>query len=285
MKTLFTDIRKNIIAPKFIFGVVLILLLCLLSDAPTVSARNPMSVFDEIVRMRRSLWIDNGSNFCNLNIIYNFNNSTWYPIILPVVSSFPAVYSFYDEWFSDNYFMTLPRYGYKKYAFSKTISSFISGVCVFLGGLLLFSLVVTIVFPHQNEYENVNFYYLQSYKTFGGIITAKIINNCVLCGLYSVISMIICLIVKEKFFTLSFIMVIQYFSWQIHVKFSHYFFEHNLDMLKYDIFFPDQHDNLYNLMPNYNISFWWYICYAFVVVVLIMLCIYFIIRRRYRNAS
>lgn len=285
MKVLFTDIKKSIISPKFLFGVILILLLCLLSDAPSVSSRNPMSVLDEIVRMRRSVWLEKGSAFCNLNIIYNFNSSVWYPIVLPVITAFPAVYSFCDEWFSDNYFMTLSRCGYKKYAFSKTVSSFFSGVCIFLGGLLLFSLIAYAIFPQQNEYRNVDLYF-GNYRTFGESLVIKIINNSVLCGLYSVISMTICLILRDKFFTLSFLMVIQYFSTKLDIKFQTYQMEHNNpNMMKYRILFPDQHDNLYSLLPSYGISFYWYLYFALAVMFIIMLCIYFIIRRRYKNAS
>lgn len=285
MKVLFIDIKKSIISPKFLFGVILILLLCLLSDAPSVSSRNPMSVLDEIVRMRRSVWLEKGSGFCNLNIIYNFNRSVWYPIVLPVIAAFPAVYSFCDEWFGENYFMTLSRCGYKKYAFSKTVSSFFSGFCMFLGGLLLFSLISFVIFPQQSEYKNMNLHF-ENYRTFEEIIVSKIINNAVLCGLYSVVSMMICLILRDKFFTLSLLMVIQYFSTKLDVKFQNYQMEHNTPhMLKYRILFPDQHGNLYSLLPSYGIPFYWYLCFVLVVMICVMYCIYFIIRRRYKNAS
>ena len=60
MKAFWVDLKKNILSPNFIISVLLMALLCLLADAPTVSAREPLSILDEIVKMRKEIWLEKG---------------------------------------------------------------------------------------------------------------------------------------------------------------------------------------------------------------------------------
>ena len=62
MKAFWVDLKKNILSPNFIISVLLMALLCLLADAPTVSAREPLSILDEIVKMRKEIWLEKEAN-------------------------------------------------------------------------------------------------------------------------------------------------------------------------------------------------------------------------------
>lgn len=215
-----SDIKKNIYSPKFLISIFLVFLLCLLSDAPSVSARVPLSVLDEIVKMRREIWLEKGVKFSAPSIFFGFDYSIWYSVILPVIAAFPVIYNFSDEWFGDNYIMTLSRSGYKKYTIGKFLSAFITGFMTAILGLLLFGITVSLIFPSVNEFANAEQLYLNgAYAEPAKAIAAKVINNSLICGFYAVFAIFLCLIIKDKFFSLSVLMVINYFSMKLEIKF------------------------------------------------------------------
>lgn len=283
-----SDIKKNIYSPKFLISIFLVFLLCLLSDAPSVSARVPLSVLDEIVKMRREIWLEKGIRFSAPSVFFGFDYSIWYSVILPVIAAFPVIYNFSDEWFGDNYIMTLSRSGYKKYTIGKFLSAFITGFMTAILGLLLFGITVSLIFPSVNEFANAEQLYLNgAYAEPAKAIAAKVINNSLICGFYAVSAIFLCLIIKDKFFSLSVLMVINYFSMKLEIKFMNSeAFLNNEEIRWLRIFFPNCQKDMYYFFPDYfNISF----CYYIPIVVLLCLGIsvisFYLIKRRYRYGS
>ncbi len=283
-----SDIKKNIYSPKFLISIFLVFLLCLLSDAPSVSARVPLSVLDEIVKMRREIWLEKGIRFSAPSVFFGFDYSIWYSVILPVIAAFPVIYNFSDEWFGDNYIMTLSRSGYKKYTIGKFLSAFITGFMTAILGLLLFGITVSLIFPSVNEFANAEQLYLNgAYAEPAKAIAAKVINNSLICGFYAVFAIFLCLIIKDKFFSLSVLMVINYFSMKLEIKFMNSeAFLNNEEIRWLRIFFPNCQKDMYYFFPDYfNISF----CYYIPIVVLLCLGIsvisFYLIKRRYRYGS
>lgn len=283
-----SDIKKNIYSPKFLISIFLVFLLYLLSDAPSVSARVPLSVLDEIVKMRREIWLEKGIRFSAPSVFFGFDYSIWYSVILPVIAAFPVIYNFSDEWFGDNYIMTLSRSGYKKYTIGKFLSAFITGFMTAILGLLLFGITVSLIFPSVNEFANAEQLYLNgAYAEPAKAIAAKVINNSLICGFYAVFAIFLCLIIKDKFFSLSVLMVINYFSMKLEIKFMNSeAFLNNEEIRWLRIFFPNCQKDMYYFFPDYfDISF----CYYIPIVVLLCLGIsvisFYLIKRRYRYGS
>lgn len=287
MRVFITELKKNIISLRFVMSVLLLFLLCLMADAPSAMERVPLSILDEIVKFRRDYWIEKGSAFCSESVLAQFDNSIWYSIILPVIAAFPVVYGFYDEWFGDYYIFTLPKAGYKKYAFGKFSAAFCTGLLTAVCGILIFAAVVFIIFPSTNEYSQADWYtYADIYSKPCEMIIAKIINNAVLCGFYALSSLLIVLIIKDKFFTLSLFMVINYFSMKSGTKFlnSSKFLEGNNRAFR--ILFPHWQGNNYYLLPeDLKVSFYLYIPFILFICLIFNVISYFIIKRRYRYAS
>ena len=283
-----SDIKKNIYSPKFLISIFLVFLLYLLSDAPSVSARVPLSVLDEIVKMRREIWLEKGIRFSAPSVFFGFDYSIWYSVILPVIAAFPVIYNFSDEWFGDNYIMMLSRSGYKKYTIGKFLSAFITGFMTAILGLLLFGITVSLIFPSVNEFANAEQLYLNgAYAEPAKAIAAKVINNSLICGFYAVFAIFLCLIIKDKFFSLSVLMVINYFSMKLEIKFMNSeAFLNNEEIRWLRIFFPNCQKDMYYFFPDYfDISF----CYYIPIVVLLCLGIsvisFYLIKRRYRYGS
>lgn len=287
MKAFFVDLKKNIFSPKFIISILLMVLLCLLADAPTVSAREPLSIFDEIIKMRKEIWFDKGTDFSSIAISYRFDNSLWYNIVLPIIAAFPVVYNFSDEWFGDNYIMTLSRCGYKKYTFAKFSAAFITGFLIAAIGIAMFGIIICGIFPSLNEFgEGASWYYDSAYKSAGYAVAAKIINNSLVCGIYAFLALFICLVLKDKFFTLSIFMVINYFSTKLDVKFMNTVSLADSKNRALRALFPSNQTLVYSILPNeLNISFYWYIAIVFVMYAVITIISFLLIKRRYKYAS
>jgi len=272
------DLRKNILSPKFLFSSVLFTLLCLLADAPSVTAREPFSVLDEIVKNRKAVWISKGDAFSAVNVFLGFDNSLWYIVVLPVIAAFPIVYNFSDEWFSDSYIMSLSRCGYKKYILSKLAAAFFTGVAAVLLGILMFGIVVFNVFPSAEEAGGGSI----DYK----FIVSKVVNNAVVCGFYALLSVFFCLLLRDKFLTLSIFLVINYFSMKLDTR---YYNSTDMSIEKNRvkrIFFPDCQTQLYDLIPNnMHISFYWYLPAISALSFLICGLCFFMVKRRYKNAT
>ena len=283
-----SDIKKNIYSPKFLISIFLVFLLCLLSDAPSVSARVPLSVLDEIVKMRREIWLEKGIRFSAPSVFFGFDYSIWYSVILPVIAAFPVIYNFSDEWFGDNYIMTLSRSGYKKYTIGKFLSAFITGFMTSILGLLLFGITVSLIFPSVNEFANAEQLYLNgAYAEPAKAIAAKVINNSLICGFYAVFAIFLCLIIKDKFFSLSVLMVINYFSMKLEIKFMNSeAFLNNEEIRWLRIFFPNCQKDMYYFFPDYfDISFYYYIPIVVSLCFGISAISFYIIKRRYRYGS
>ncbi|MCM1228255.1 MAG: hypothetical protein NC320_12705 [Clostridium sp.] len=287
MNAFLVDLRKNVVSPKFLISVLLMTMLCLMADAPQVSAREPLSVFDEIVKMRKEIWLDKGIDFSSASIFYQFDNSLWYSIVLPIIAAFPIVYNFSDEWFGDNYIMTLSRCGYKKYTFSKLSVAFITGFLVAVVGIAVFGIIVTFIFPSANDFiDGGSWNYDYAYTSPLYAMTAKVFNNAIVCGTYAFMAIFICLILKDKFFTLSIFMVINYFSMKLNIKFSNSVSLSNSKSRAIKALFPDDQINIYSIFPNeLHISFYWYAAIILVIYLIITTVSFFLIKRRYTHAS
>lgn len=287
MKSFMVDLKKNILSPNFIISILLMTFLCLLADAPNVSAREPLSVFDEIVKMRRAIWLDKGTDFSSISIFYHFDNSLWFNIVLPIIAAFTVVYHFSDEWFGDNYILTLYRSGYKKYTFAKLSAAFITGFLVALIGLSIFGLIILNVFPSINEFGDGAFWYYDSaYSSAYSAVIAKIINTSSVCGAYAFLSLFVCLLLKDKFFTLSLFMVVNYFSVKLDVKFMNSVSLADSKNRALRGFFPNNQTLLYSIIPNeFNISFYWYLGVVWLLFIVTTILSFLIIRRRYKYAS
>lgn len=283
-----SDIKKNIYSPKFLISIFLVFLLCLLSDAPSVSARVPLSVLDEIVKMRREIWLEKGIRFSAPSVFFGFDYSIWYSVILPVIAAFPVIYNFSDEWFGDNYIMTLSKSGYKKYTIGKFLSAFITGFMTSILGLLLFGITVSLIFPSVNEFANAEQLYLNgAYAEPAKAIASKVLNNSLICGFYAVSAIFLCLIIKDKFFSLSVLMVINYFSMKLEIKFyNSELFMNNEEIRWLRIFFPNCQKDMYYFFPDYfDISFYYYIPIVVLLCLGISVISFYLIKRRYRYGS
>lgn len=287
MNMFIVDLKKYIASSKFFIGIIIMVLLCLLANAPLVSARDPLSVMDEIVRMRKDVWLDQGTQFCFENIWFNFDNSLWYVIVLPIIAAFPVVYTFSDEWFGDNYIMTLSRCGYGKYTFSKCASAFATGFLTAACGIAVFGIITAGVFPSLSDFgDGEKLLYDHAYNSFWHSMLAKAVNHALVCGIYACAAVLVCLILKDKFFTLSIFMVINYFSKKLEIK---YMLTKDMSVEKnraLRALFPSCQTSLHSVIPdNMHISFYWYALFTAVFCTFIGVLSYFIIRRRYKYAA
>jgi hypothetical protein len=145
-------------------------------------------------------------------VLLNLADQQWFPVILPVIAGLPAVYAFYDEWFGGYYYLSISRQSRKSYWVAKGISAGLSGGLAVLGGICLYGLLLTLRLPSIRAVSDSG-QYLELYGGYGamcGMIRSMIWNTVAVSMLFSLVSLILVVLLREKFLPLTIPMMLQY---------------------------------------------------------------------------
>jgi hypothetical protein len=189
-----------------------------------------MTILEELLRFRKSYWVKNGYCYSSYAMALNFSESVWFPIVLPILATFPALSIFIEEWLDGKYYMTSYRYGNRfKYSLIKSIASNILSTLAVILGVFLYFGIVSIVFPSFKEYstvlENDTFYYKIEYYNYigdqtrplGRILTLLVkVLSCSLVGtIFPIVSIVLYILLKDRFLALSIPMIANYVSYKV----------------------------------------------------------------------
>lgn len=152
MKTLnciLGELKKVILSPYFLIGVIALALMCFTSSAYTdYSNMNQISIF-EMVTM---LGTDKAQGYeFSAQYVCSRGFGTWAVQFLSIIVAFPFVKVLCEERrFSEKRYI-ISRMGKVRYCLSKFLSAIISGAVLCALGFLLFSATVYAIFPKPNE--------------------------------------------------------------------------------------------------------------------------------------
>ena len=152
MKTLnciLAELKKVILSPYFLIGVIAFALMCFTSSAYTdYSNMNQISIF-EMVTM---LGTDKAQGYeFSAQYVCSRGFGTWAVQFLSIIVAFPFVKVLCEERrFSEKRYI-ISRMGKLRYCLSKFLSAIISGAVLCALGFLLFSAAVYAIFPKPNE--------------------------------------------------------------------------------------------------------------------------------------
>lgn len=148
MKTLnciFSELKKVILSPYFLIGIIAFALMCFTSSAYTEHSNNrEMSIFE----MMTMLGTDKAQSY-EFSALYVCSRGfgTWIVQFLCIIVAFPFVKVLCDERrFSEKRYI-ICRMGKLRYCLSKFLCAIISGALLCALGFLLFSAAVNIIFP------------------------------------------------------------------------------------------------------------------------------------------
>ena len=150
-RSLKCDFNKTLISASFLAAILVTFLLCFTEDV-YVDASNmrKFSVLEALFKFDRA-FMENRSDFCSLTV-FKSAFSGYSAMFLPILASFPFVFSQSAERNSGNIRFSIFRAKRLKYYFSKFLCGVISGgICVLLG-VALFGIFSFFAFPGIGYY-------------------------------------------------------------------------------------------------------------------------------------
>lgn len=152
MKTLnciLTELKKVILSPYFLIGIIAFALMCFTSSAYTdYSNMKQISIFEMITM----LGTEQAQTYeFSAQYVCSHGFGTWVVQFLSIIVAFPFVKALCDERrFSEKRYI-ICRTGKLRYCLSKFISAIFAGAFLCALGYLLFSAAVYAIFPKPNE--------------------------------------------------------------------------------------------------------------------------------------
>lgn len=155
IRTIKCDFNKTLISSGFLAAIFVTFLLCFTEDVYIdTSTMQAFSVFEALFKFDRT-FMESNPSFYSLTVF----KSTLYgysAMFLPILASFPFVFSQSAERNSGNIRFSIFRAKRLKYYFSKFICGVLSGgICVMLG-VMLFGIFSFFAFPSLECYPNLN---------------------------------------------------------------------------------------------------------------------------------
>jgi len=159
IKPLKCDFSKTLISTGFLAAVIVTFLLCFTESVYVdTSDMRSFSAFESLFRFKRS-FMESQTSFCSLSV-YKSALGGYSAMFLPILASFPFVFSQSTERNSGNIRFSIFRKSRLKYYCSKFVCAALSGgICVMLG-VLLFGIFSFIAFPGLRHYQylDLSFY-------------------------------------------------------------------------------------------------------------------------------
>ena len=154
IKSLKCDFQKTLISAGFLAAILVTFLLCFTEDVYVdTSDMRKFSALEALFKFNRA-FMESKSSFCSLSV-FKSALSGYSAMFLPILASFPFVFSQSAERNSDNIRFSIFRAKRLKYYFSKFFCGVISGgICVLLG-VALFGIFSFFAFPRLECYPDL----------------------------------------------------------------------------------------------------------------------------------
>lgn len=206
MNIILTNFKK-ILNVRTLFSVLAITLLCFFSHTLNSDQTAPPTFLE----LTADALFKGKCNITRQEIISDFDLSYWFYTVLPVILSMPAVSDLYEEWFGGGFYLNVHRQQIFKYSVSKCAVYSVTAAASFLIGVGLFCAVISAVFPNaadarlEWEYPNGFFAYM----------LPRLLNAAAAAAICPLITVIILILIKEKFLALSIPMLANYMTAQL----------------------------------------------------------------------
>ena len=209
--------------PGFYAAAVLIFALAVIGPSLDLSGKNysiPVVLFDP--KLYKAALED--INCCSDLVAARFDFHTLFTILLPIIASFPALKTFLQH--NDAIRRTvLIRTSKRSYKAGIFVTTFLSGMVISFIGIMLYVITAFSAFPPISSFGNAEL--TEMYGGASGLMAdlfKKTANFCVVAGIFSVFTIIVCAAVRDKFFSLTLPVMIQYISMKIYIFYSNWLF-------------------------------------------------------------
>lgn len=264
---------KRLLNARTLLCVVAVTALCFFSHMETGGYENPPTLLELTARAFAG---DNKFDYTFQQILSAYDYSFWFYIVLPVVLSMPAVSDFYEEWLNGGFYFNVHRQQILKYCAAKSAAYALNAAAVFLAGIGIFAAVELAAFP----IESVE---LDSFYSFPAI-AMRLLNVTAAGALCPVITVLILIVIKEKFLALSFPMLVNYATALIGgFLIARSYNENKPILMRLAYLLPRYQFSQNNFKATFNLPLWiWYLAWA-AAFALCVICFVLLVKRRVKR--
>lgn len=214
-------------SPGFIISIVLTSAMCMLAKLPESVHNGEPSVIEGIFDMIRGKTFD-GTDNSSFAIFSFYDNSFWFPVVLPFLAGIVSINLICDERSSGFLRLSLFRSSKRVYPLSIAIASALSSALAVLLGVLLFGCLCWLLFPEISQFSETSQFSADGYSAvasrfemFGDVFTArgrasvilvKLLNLVLVVAGWGVFGTIVAFIIRNKFISLCLMISIGYMS-------------------------------------------------------------------------
>lgn len=266
MRAFCVNLKKISLARTFLCAAA-VTLLCFFSHMETGGYENPPTLLELTAKAFAG---DNKHGYTLQQIISAFDYSFWFYIVLPVILSMPAVSDFYEEWLNSGFYFNVHRQQIFKYCAAKSAAYALNAAAIFLAGFGMFSGIVCAAFPTEQGSL--------------GAIAMRILNVTAAGALCPVITVLLLIIIKEKFLALSMPMLVNYATALIGgFLIAQSYNEGKPILMRLAYLLPRYQFSQNNFKATFNLPLWiWYLAWA-AAFVLSVICFVLLVKRRVKR--
>ena len=277
IKSLSTEIKKNLYLPYFVAGIFLVLSLGFMSDAVRGIDGKSYSVF-ELLTLSKKLRLTSNTDFAWV-AVWKKSFGKWLKLIIPVVVSSGFVLNHTEETKKDYSYFLYSRESRFRFAVTKVLGAAISAGMIFSIGYLLVGLILLPFFPKIGEFSRDNIQFLEYIYGTGNtrVYIIKIFLGSFMYGIYaSLFPVFLSAFISDRYILLSIPVLFQY---AVDVSVTKLFIE-NMDNKYADVI---QAFDMNNMINAFSHKYWWHeFAGVWFLVVLIILVHYLAVKKEAR---
>lgn len=216
--------REYLTSAAFYLAVLLFLLICFFGISADVDGaeRSAYELFtDSKVYMKACKSVMNSSYL----LLLQYDSMPWFSVVMPVVAAFPAL-AVFTRHYGDFRIFVLSRVSKKGYSLSLFLSSFLSGFFIALLGISVYAAVIYLRFPTVDSFGDENILSIYGAAPWERFVPffKRAVNCCVMCGVFPLLTVLICAVARDRFLSLTLPMMIQYLSVKLNLLYSLWLF-------------------------------------------------------------
>lgn len=217
VKVLWTELLSS---PAIYLASLLFLGVCAFGDSIAVDDKR-YCVIELLANRELYQTACRASDISFYSVLVKYDASRWFAVAVSVITAFPAL-RIYELNTNNLRITTLSRIRRRNYINSLFSTVYMSGVFIALVGILLYTGLLWVMFPKSvGETERIMFgvYGATCLERFRYIFI-KIMNCCLVCGMFPLQTVLFSQLIHDHFLSISFPMMIQYIFLKLDIIYS-----------------------------------------------------------------
>lgn len=283
---------KNV-SGKFWLAVGMTVLLCASSRFQGDSGSTELTVLLAYFTYSKAELLKLGESACAYQTFVGFRDMEWFVVALPLISAFPTIYDFAEQWFGGSYYQLISRKSRLRYAIENLAKSALYGFCAMTIGILVYAALISVKFPPFSAYQ-LNPEESMIAMSYGATALDRwsyflkaVFHTGLLAAVSAMFCTILVIVLKDRFLAVGLPVLAEYFSIKLsgmymnHLYNKYGFSEIPVRERMIELLMPSSH--LYyshSFQRTYGMSYGYYLILMGVVILCIFIVFWRLIERR-----